>query len=323
MGTTTYTYLYGPVPSHRLGRSLGIDLVPYKICSYDCIYCQLGSIGSTIVTRKKYADNDRILEELQRKLSDHSQPDFISLAGSGEPTLHSGIGELIRRIKMLTTVPLAVLTNGSLLWLPEVQEDLMAADLVLPSLDAGDPTTFQQANRPDSSISFDQMVQGLIDFTGRFAGEVWLEVLLLAGISDDEPSVRRIAKLVERIKPARVQLNTVYRPPAESFACGVTHGQLCHLSSLFSGLVDCISDAPAPAAATESTGLSHQDEIIAFARRRPCTIHDLSTGLNLHLNDVLKQVRLLTDSGSLIEIAGKRGYFGVPPAVDILTKSCN
>lgn len=323
MGTTAYTYLYGPVPSHRLGRSLGIDLVPYKICSYDCIYCQLGSIGSTTVTRKEYADNDRILEELQRKLADHSHPEYISLAGSGEPTLHSGIGELIRRIKLLTTVPLAVLTNGSLLWLPEVREDLMAADLVLPSLDAGDPVTFQQANRPDSSINFDQMVQGLIDFTSCFTGEVWLEVLLLAGISDTEPAVRRIAALVDQIKPARVQLNTVYRPPAESFARSVAPAQLRHLSSLFSGFVDCINDAPAHATATESTDLPHQDEIIAFARRRPCTIHDLSTGLNLHLNDVLKQVRFLTDSGILVEVAGKRGYFAIPPAVGTPTEGCN
>jgi wyosine [tRNA(Phe)-imidazoG37] synthetase (radical SAM superfamily) len=312
MGTAAYTYLYGPVPSHRLGRSLGIDLVPYKICSYDCIYCQLGSIGSTTVVRKEYADNDRILEELQQKLTGGELPDFISLAGSGEPTLHTGIGDLIRRIKALTTVPVAVLTNGSLLWMPEVQEALLKADLVLPSLDAGDPATFQQANRPDSSIDFDQMVQGLVDFSRRFTGEVWLEVLLLAGISDTEPSVRRIAKLVERIKPTRVQLNTVYRPPAESFADGVTPAQLHYLSGLFSGQVDCISDAPVSFSARKSSDISHQDELVAFARRRPCTALDLSIGLNLHLNYVIKQLRILTDSGSLVEVPGKLGFYQAP-----------
>jgi wyosine [tRNA(Phe)-imidazoG37] synthetase (radical SAM superfamily) len=312
MSSKVYTYLYGPVPSHRLGRSLGIDLVPYKICSYDCIYCQLGSVGSTTVTRKKYADNSIILEELQYKLMCDPLPDFISLAGSGEPTLHSGIGDLIRSIKAMTTVPVAVLTNGSLLWMPEVQEALLAADLVLPSLDAGDPATFQLANRPDRSIDFNQMVQGLVDFTRRFTGEVWLEVLLLAGISDDEPSVRRIAALVERIKPTRVQLNTVYRPPAESFACGVTPVQLQHLSGLFQGQVDCISDAPVSAAVRESSNLSHQDELVAFASRRPCTAKDLSDGLNLHLNDVLKQVRILTDSGRLVEVSGKQGFYRAP-----------
>lgn len=312
MSSTADTYLYGPVPSHRLRRSLGIDLVPYKICSYDCIYCQLGSVGSTTIVRKDYADNDRILEELQHKLMSGELPDFISLAGSGEPTLHSSIGDLIRRIKALTTVPVAVLTNGSLLWMPEVQEALLAADLVLPSLDAGDPVTFQLANRPDSSIAFDKMVQGLVDFTRRFTGEVWLEVLLLAGINDDEPTVRRIAELVERIKPARVQLNTVYRPPAESFARGVAPTQLCRLGSLFSGIVDCISDMPVSSAVRESSDLSHQDELVAFARRRPCTAQDLSIGLNLHLNDVLKQVHMLTDSGRLVEVPGKQGFYTAP-----------
>ncbi len=312
MGSTGFTYLYGPVPSHRLGRSLGIDLVPYKICSYDCIYCQLGSIGSTTVVRKEYADNDRILEELEHKLTGGELPDFISLAGSGEPTLHSGIGDLIRRIKALTMVPVAVLTNGSLLWLPEVQEALLKADIILPSLDAGDPATFQRANRPDSSIDFDQMVQGLADFTRRFTGQVWLEVLLLAGISDDEPSVGRIADLVKRIKPTRVQLNTVYRPPAESFASGVAPAQLHYLSGLFSGQVDCISDAPVSSSVRESFDLSHQDELVAFARRRPCTALDLSIGLNLHLNDVLKQVRILTNFGRLVEVPGKQGFYRAP-----------
>ena len=312
MSKTVYTYLYGPVPSHRLGRSLGIDLVPYKVCSYDCIYCQLGSIGNTTVTRKEYADNTIVLDELQHKLASGSPPDYISLAGSGEPTLHSGIGDLIRSIKEMTAVPVAVLTNGSLLWMPEVQDALLAADLVLPSLDAGDPATFQLANRPDSSIDFDRMVQGLVDFSRRFTGEVWLEVFLLADINDDEPAVRRIAALVERIKPTRVQLNTVSRPPAESFACGVAPMQLSHLSGLFTGQVECISEMSVSAAVREYSELSSQDALVAFALRRPCTARDLSDGLNLHLNDVLKQVRMLTDSGRLLEISGKPGFYTAP-----------
>jgi len=312
MSKTLYTYLYGPVPSHRLGRSLGIDLVPYKICSYDCIYCQLGSTGNMTITRKEYADNSQIMDELQSRLASGLLPDYISLAGSGEPTLHSGIGDLIHSIKEITAVPVAVLTNGSLLWMPEVQEALMAADLVLPSLDAGDPATFQLVNRPDSSIDFHRMVQGLADFCHRFTGEVWLEVFLLAGINDDEPSVQRIAALVEQIKPTRVQLNTVSRPTAETFAHGVAAMQLHHLSGLFKGNVECISAMSASVETGETFDFACQDALIAFARRRPCTAQDLSIGLNLHLNDVLKQVRILADSGRLLELSSRPGFYAAP-----------
>lgn len=312
MRKTLYTYLYGPVPSHRLGRSLGVDLVPYKICSYDCVYCQLGSISSTTVTRKEYSDNSRILDELRQKLTNEPLPDYISLAGSGEPTLHSSIGELIHSIKKMTTVPVAVLTNGSLLWMPEVQDALLTADLVLPSLDADNPATFQLVNRPNNGIDFNRMVQGLVDFTHRFTGEVWLEVFLLAGINDDKPAVRRIKALAERIKPSRVQLNTVSRPPAESFASGVAPLRLKHLSGLFTGFVECISDMSVSTATREYSDLSSLDALVAFALRRPCTAQDMSTGLNLHLNDVLKQLRILKDSGRLVEVPGKQVFYRVP-----------
>jgi wyosine [tRNA(Phe)-imidazoG37] synthetase (radical SAM superfamily) len=312
MSSFKYKHLYGPVPSRRLGRSLGIDLVPFKVCSYDCIYCQLGSTGSTTVARREYVANDEILVELERKLSTDILPDYISLAGSGEPTLHSGIGELIRTIKTITDVPVAVLTNGSLLWLPEVREALLAADLVLPSLDAGDAATFQLINRPDNSLDFEQMVQGLVDFTQCFTGEVWLEVFLLAGINDDDQSVEKIAAFVEQIKPARVQLNSVYRPPAEDYVLGLTSTRIQQLSELFSGVVEVISEVATVCIGPELDALSRQDEIIALIQRRPCTAADVATGLNMHLNDTLKQLGILTSSGRLLEPSRKQGFYTIP-----------
>jgi len=157
-------YVYGPVPSRRLGRSLGVDLVPFKTCSYGCTYCQLGRTKDKTTERREYVPVDGVLDELAEKLRLGPPPDFVGLAGSGEPTLHARIGDLIAGIKNLTSIPVAVLTNGSLLWTPEVRAGLAEADLVMPSLDAGTDRTFQRVNRPHRDISFERMVDGLVAF---------------------------------------------------------------------------------------------------------------------------------------------------------------
>jgi wyosine [tRNA(Phe)-imidazoG37] synthetase (radical SAM superfamily) len=159
--------IFGPVPSRRLGRSLGVDLVPLKTCTYDCIYCQLGRTTCKTMERKEWVPLDGVLESLKEKLS--SKPDYITLSGSGEPTLYSRIDKLIDQIKAMTDVPVAVLTNGSLLSHEDVRKQLMAADLVIPSLDAGDEAMFRLINRPHEEISFPQMLDGLIDFAAIFA----------------------------------------------------------------------------------------------------------------------------------------------------------
>ncbi len=199
MSSSGFKYLYGPVPSRRLGRSLGIDLVPFKTCTYDCIYCQLGHTTNKTLERLSYVPVKEILNELKRKLATGERPDYISIAGSGEPTLHSYIGELIGMIKNMTNIPVAVLTNGSLLYLPEVRAALMQADLVIPSLDAGDEKMFQYVNRPHPDISFDNMVNGLIAFTRDFPGQVWLEVLLISGVTSMAADVKKIATLAKKI----------------------------------------------------------------------------------------------------------------------------
>ena len=170
-------YVFGPVPSRRLGRSLGVDLVPHKTCSYDCIYCQLGATTCKTTERKEWVPLDDVLEQLKAKLS--TAPDYITLSGSGEPTLYSRAEELIDRIKAMTDVPVAVLTNGSLLWQEEVRRQFMKADLVIPSLDAGDEGMFRLVNRPHEDVTFERMLAGLVDFRREFRGAYWLEVFVL------------------------------------------------------------------------------------------------------------------------------------------------
>ena len=302
MTQNEFHHVYGPVPSKRLGRSLGVDLVPFKMCSYDCVYCQLGKTTNKTVERKNYAPVEDVLEELQRKLSLGPFPDYISLAGSGEPTLNLGIGHLIRRIKQLTEIPVAVFTNGSLLWLPEIKEALMDADLVLPSLDAGDEILFRYVNRPHPSISFEKMVQGTAEFTKEFSGTLWLEVFLLGGVTGVPSEMKKIAALIEQINPNLVQLNTVSRPPAEDFAFAVTPEIMEELKKLLPGKVELIveqSHAKPPASQRHETD---DLEILALLSRRPCTVHGISTGLGMNPGEVAKRLHCLNQRGDVIVV---------------------
>jgi wyosine [tRNA(Phe)-imidazoG37] synthetase (radical SAM superfamily) len=273
--------------------------VPFKVCTYDCIYCQLGRTTDLTLARKAYVTAQNIMAELGPVLTAADRPDYISLAGSGEPTLNSDIGNVIRRIKQQTDIPVAVLTNGSLLWMEEVQEALLAADLVLPSLDAGDDGLFQKINRPHQALSFERMVGGLTAFTRHFAGEVWLEVLLLKGMTDTTDAVEKIATLVNRIHPARVQLNTVCRPPAETAASPLSSDQLHGLAALFTVPVDIVSHddtATMPVSTAENV---RETDILAMLERRPCTADDVARGLGIHVNEALKHLAALVTAGRL------------------------
>jgi MinD superfamily P-loop ATPase/wyosine [tRNA(Phe)-imidazoG37] synthetase (radical SAM superfamily) len=305
-----FKHLYGPVPSRRLGRSLGIDLVPFKTCTYDCVYCQLGRTTKKTLKRKEYVPVPEILLELKQKLAAGDTPDYISLAGSGEPTLNSGIGDLIKKIKSMTKIPVAVLTNGSLLWMREVQDALDAADLVLPSLDAGTAALFRHVNRPHRGLWFAQMVDGIAGFTKRFQGEVWLEVLLLAGVTGIPAEAQKIAAMVKRIGPARTQINTVTRPPAESYVCPVPSDQLVKLKDLFPGRVEIISASERPETFHLLIDETSAENVLALLRRRPCTSEDVAKGLGIHALAALKHLDALIREGqvTITRIDGRTFY---------------
>ena len=303
-----YRYVYGPVPSKRLGRSLGIDLAPFKRCTYDCIYCQLGRTSDKTAEPKTYATAEVICSELERKLSFGPPPDYISLAGSGEPTLNAGLGELIAKIKGMTNIPVAVLTNGSLLWRDEVRAALMAADLVLPSLDAGDEEMFQYVNRPHRDISFVRMITGLVDFVRVYPGPVWLEVFLLAGVTAIPAEIEKIDALLRKIRPERVQLNTVTRPPAEEFAYAVSEDQMESLKGLFSETVEIISRKSLVESPDFQTGQSTTD-IISLLKRRPCTLEGVSSGLAMQPGEALKHLDALCREGAVTAVHRRDGIF--------------
>ena len=286
-------FVYGPVASRRLGRSLGIDLVPYKVCSYDCIYCQVGGTTRKTVNRRPYILANMILEELERKLKEGAGPDYITLAGSGEPTLHSEIGPIIRDIKKMTTVPVAVLTNGSLLWKPPVREALMEADAVLPSLDAHDQKNFEAVNRPHPDITFEIMMRGLIDFRKAYSGEIWLEIFLLEGINETEADAEKFKGWIEKISPEKVHINTAVRPTLEAFARRVSQEKMDRFCNILGGHAEVI--APFRDSEKHEKAAGIEEDLLNLLARRPCTLDDMASGLNVHRNDLLKHLEPLLE----------------------------
>ncbi len=288
-------YIYGPVPSRRLGRSLGVDVVPFKICTYDCIYCQLGRTTNKITQREAWFPTETVIKQLKSKL--YTKPDYITISGSGEPTLYSKVGEAICKIKEITDIPVAVLTNGSLLWLPEVRNSLMAADLVLPSLDAGSDQLFRYVNRPHRDIPFNRMLEGLIEFRDQYVGRYWLEVFLLGGVTTVEAQINMLAHCIKLICPDKVQINTVTRPAAEDFAIPVPANQLKVIASQLYGNVEIIADYQG---VTEQQNFSTLcEDVLTLLKRRPCCIEDIAAGLGLHRNEAVKYVEELSSVGRI------------------------
>ncbi len=213
-------YIYGPVNSRRLGLSLGITVTPHKICDFDCVYCQLGKTTEITIERKEYVKIEEILTELTSWLQNNpgelEKLKYITISGSGEPTLNNKIGELIARIKKITPIPVCVITNSSLLDKSEVRREIVGVDLIIPSLDAVTLKAFQAIDRPHQEIKIEDIIEGLINLRKEFKGKIWLEVMLVKGINDDAKHIEKLKSVIERIRPDKTQLNSPVRLAAES-----------------------------------------------------------------------------------------------------------
>ena len=291
-------YIFGPVPSRRLGRSLGVDLVPYKTCSFDCIYCDLGRTTQKTTLRQSFASPEEIQRELESYLSVlDKKPDFITLSGSGEPTLNNDIGQIIRGAKEITSIPIAVLTNSSLFSLDEVRRDLLETDVVLPSLDAMTPALFEYINRPHPSLKIEEIFAGLIQFRKEYRGQIWLEIVFCRGVNDDKEEIERLKEAIGRIQPDRVQLNTPTRPPAEDFVFPLTKDQLEEIRKKLGDKAEIISEFTAPLG--EEFNSVKDTEILNLIKRRPCTTEDISKALGLRIDEVVKHLDHLTKTGAI------------------------
>lgn len=280
-----YKYLFGPVPSRRLGRSLGVDLTPYKTCSLDCVFCQLGRTTEKTVTMQEYVPTDKVLAELAEWLERDGQADYITLSGSGEPTLHSGFGKVLKFIRLKAVIPAVLLTNGTMLQFPKVREAAAYANVVKVSLSAWNQSSYKWVNRPHNQLRFDQLVKGQIDFRAQFKGQLWMEVFLVAGMNSLPADVSKIADHAKKIGPDRIQLNTAVRPPAEDYAMALSEESMQDLALLFDPPAEIISKFRA----TRTSHIqANQATIFSMLQRRPCTADQIADNFGMHLIEVSK-----------------------------------
>ncbi len=291
--------MYGPVPSRRLGRSLGVDLVPFKTCPYDCVYCQLGPTTRHTSERSPFFPVQATVADVLETVST-SRPDVITMAGSGEPTLNAGLGDLIAGVKAGTDVPVALLTNGALFRDPEVRREAALADMVLPSLDAGDDEFFQWVNRPVEGLGLDEVTEGLVRFREAYRGQVWLEVMVLHGYTEMPRQLDAIATRARRIRPDAIHLNTPVRPAVFDFVRPVSHARLASFCDRFEPKAEVVAEEPAQIG---SAPRSHADaeSILGLLGRRPCTLEDVCSGLGTVAPGTLKVLAALVREGRVGE----------------------
>lgn len=293
-------YLFGPVNSRRLGISQGIDLLPQKICNFNCIYCEVGPNLITTCDRKEYTPTKEIIAEIDELFADQRAVDHIdvfTVTASGEPTLHTGIGTIIKHIKSKTAKPVTVLTNGSLFYLKEVRDDLLAADIVIPSLDSAMLPSYRKINRPAHCAELEAILKGLSLFCKEFTGQVWLEILFAKGINNTPEDIAALKAAVRTISPNRIQLNTVARPPLEAFAAPLSQGELETIAQQFEGQVEILVDFTTRA--REKFHQAGETDILQMLKRRPCTAADISEALNLDPAQTENQLHRMESAGLL------------------------
>lgn len=305
-----YNYLFGPVPSRRLGISLGVDLVPIKTCTLNCIYCECGKTSHLTLERKEYVSFEAVKKELIHYLSNHPRPDYITFSGSGEPTLNSKIGDVIRFLKdRVPDVPMAVLTNSTLFYLKQVRSDIKNAAVVIPSLDAATENIFNNINRPSPHLHLDTIIDGLIRFRKEYPGEIWLEVFIIPGMNDTKTELKALKRIIGKILPDQVHLNTLDRPGSISTLRAATREELEHvLNVLEMENVVIVADPP-----EHDVLFAHRKDmataILGTIARRPCTSKDLSEILGLDVKEVDTYLKSLVADNKIKIVKQKRGLF--------------
>ncbi|HEX2965517.1 MAG TPA: radical SAM protein [Syntrophorhabdaceae bacterium] len=288
-------YVFGPVPSRRLGFSLGVDVVPYKHCPFDCIYCQIGKTTCIETERHEFVDPHLVLDEIAEKIRTAERIDHISFSGSGEPTLNRNIGMMIREVKRITSIPVAVITNGALLNNEDVRKDLMSSDVVLPSLDAASEDVFRFINKPDESIDLESVINGLKLFRKEYNGKIWLEIMLIKNVNDGAEELKNFKKLLPEIQADKIQLNTVERPPSDGTAAKLNSAEMEHIREYLGGESEIICGFEKTVAQVQSEDWSAK--ILEILQRRSLTLEDIVRITGISSKKARNRLKLLENRG--------------------------
>lgn len=305
-----YKYLFGPVPSRRLGISLGVDLVPLKVCSMNCLYCESGRTTNLTTERKDYVPFEGIKEELTQYLSTNPKLDYITFSGAGEPTLHCKIGELISFIKdNFPTYKLALITNSTFLSDKNFREQLSRIDLLVPSLDAVTEKSFLAINRPNSNLKIDEIIKGLIELKQETNIKIWLEIFFIIEVNDSLEELTKFKEVIKQINPEKVQLNSLDRPGTEKWVQPMPLERLMEIAEFFEPLnVEIIAKSKANKF-MEIAKTDIESAILGAIRRRPCTIEDLTLFLGQDISEIEKSINKLEASDKIVKEKRERGFF--------------
>jgi wyosine [tRNA(Phe)-imidazoG37] synthetase (radical SAM superfamily) len=288
-------YIFGPVPSRRLGFSLGVDIIPSKVCTFDCLYCQIGKTTKLIVQLERYFDPKEVAEAVALAVSKTEVVDFVTFSGSGEPTLNANLGLMIEETKKRLSLPVAVITNGSLLYMEDVRRDLTEADVVLPSLDAVSDDIFRYINRPHSSLKLDIIIEGLRTFRKEFRGQIWLEIMLIKGLNDDDEELLKMKLAAESIEADKIQLNTVVRPPMEETGAGFDPEELERICEIFGPRAEIIGSFQKYVTRAASPGW--EEAILSILERRSLSLEDVIRISGVPFSEATRQLKRLERSG--------------------------
>jgi len=276
-------YIFGPVPSRRLGLSLGIDLIQHKTCTYDCLYCQVGKTTIKTIETNPLIPVQEVMKELKQRL-ENITPDVITLAGSGEPTIHSRIDRVIDLIKGITDTKIAILTNGSLFWKEEVRKKVLGAHIIMPTLSTAFEETFRIIHRPHWELNLSMIIEGLMDLRREYPGSLFLEVVLLAGFNDSDSEIEGLKRVIDQISPDKIQLNTVVRPPADSRAIPLDRRRLEDIKSFFGAKAEIAAHTPFEEQEVEYDFPAKT--VLEMIKRRPVRDIDIANVLNMRLGEV-------------------------------------
>lgn len=266
-----FKYIYGPIPSRRLGLSLGVSPIPKKFCNYSCVYCQIGLTHNLTNTREEFFPLEDIINEFKKYISSNENFDVVSIVGEGEPTLYSRLGELITLLKRLTNKPIAVITNSGLLYDKNVQKDLLNADIVLPSIDFFSEESFKCLHRPYGKLHFKESYDGLVEFSKKFKGEIWLEVMLIYNINSSKNDLIKLKEFIKNINHSKIYINTAVRPPAESWVKPASKETINFAVDLLDGIsIDQLSNGSFTSAINDN-----YEAVMSIIKRHPMNQHEL------------------------------------------------
>lgn len=297
-------FVYGPVPSRRLGISLGISPIPKKSCNYSCIYCQLGRTDKMSNRREMFFPVEEIMLEVNEVLEKDIFFDVITIVGEGEPTLYAGLGELIFRIKAKTNKPVAVITNGALLYDKVLRQELSQADIVMPSFDAYEEELWKKINRPVGTIDFAKVIEGLVTFSQEYQGQLWLEIMFMAGINDSEKALLKFRQALKKIKYSRLYLNTTARPPAEAEVKAISNEQMNRISAFLLG----ISIELLVSQGFHSEIKDDYEAIISIIKRHPMNQFEIKSFLKTRNCEKIDGILAMLELSENINVIKYRGF---------------